>query len=120
MPNLKTRTLPGAPGPRIIVRGRGDDERGARAAGGRAARSSSADAPMEGMEGAEEGGVRVRSSSVPRDRSMTRRDSASIAQTLTLTLTPTLAPTLTPTLTPSLAPTLAPTLTRSSTRRTRC
>ena len=93
MPNLKTRTLPGAPGPRIIVRGRGDDERGARAAGsGRAARSSSADAHMEG---AEEGGVRVRSSSVPRDRSMTRRDSASIALTLTLTLTPTLTPTLT-------------------------
>ena len=112
MPNLKTRTLPGAPGPRIIVRGRGDDERGARAAGsGRAARSSSADAHMEGGEGAEEGGVRVRSSSVPRDRhisppyplylpcispyplylryislqvprdrSMTRRDSASIAR----------------------------------------
>jgi len=79
MPNLKTRTLPGAPGPRMIVRGRGDDERGERAGGGRASRSASADAPMGG-DGSEEGVVRMRSSSVPRDRSMTRRDSASIAR----------------------------------------
>ena len=64
MPNLKTRTLPGAPGPRMIVRGRGDDERGERAAGGRASRSASADAPMGG-DGSEEGVVRMRSSSVP-------------------------------------------------------
>ena len=47
----------------MIVRGRGDDERGERAGGGRASRSASADAPMGG-DGSEEGVVRMRSSSV--------------------------------------------------------
>ena len=76
MPNLKTRTLPGAPGPRMIVRGRGDDERAAARGGGRVSRGVSADASMDD----EAGVVRMRSRSVPRDRSMTRRDSASIAR----------------------------------------
>ena len=86
MLNLKKRTLPGAPGPRTIVLGGGDEERAAARSspGGRAA---STDDLMDesaglGAAGAGVGAVarRVSSSSVPRDRSMTRRDSASIAR----------------------------------------
>jgi hypothetical protein len=62
------------------VVGRGDEERAGLERGGGKARSRSrggaADAPM-GEAGE---GKRVRSNSVPRDRSMTRRDSASIAR----------------------------------------
>ena len=59
--------------------GRGDEERAGLERGGGKARSRSrggaADAPM-GEAGE---GKRVRSNSVPRDRSMTRRDSARVS-----------------------------------------
>ena len=91
--NLKKRTLPGPPGPRTVVLGCGDEERAAArsgSTGGSTARIASTDDPM-GEPGAGEGagegagvgvGVarRVSSNSVPRDRSLTRRDSASIAR----------------------------------------
>jgi nucleolar GTP-binding protein len=84
MLNLKKRTLPGAPGPRTIVLGGGDEERAAaRSPGGSATCIVSTDDPMgEASAGTGAGAAarRVSSNSVPRDRSMTRRDSASIAR----------------------------------------
>ena len=88
MLNLKKRTLPGAPGPRTIVLGGGDEERAAmRSCSPGGGRAASTDDLMDesaglGAAGAGVGAVarRVSSSSVPRDRSMTRRDSASIAR----------------------------------------
>ena len=100
MLNLKKRTLPGAPGPRTIVLGGGDEERAAARSspGGRAASTddlmdesaglgaagagAGAAGAGAGAAGAGAGAVarRVSSNSVPRDRSMTRRDSASIAR----------------------------------------
>ena len=68
MLNLKKRTLPGAPGPRTIVLGGGDEERRA------------ADDPMGEMDAGAGPSPCVSSNSVARDRSMTRRDSASIAR----------------------------------------
>ena len=97
MLNLKKRTLPGAPGPRTIVLGGGDEERAAARSsspGGSARAASTDDAAMCELDaGVGEGACavarrvssnsvarRVSSNSVPRDRSMTRRDSASIAR----------------------------------------
>ena len=89
MLNLKKRTLPGAPGPRTIVLGGGDEERAAARSsspgGGSAARAASTDDPMSELDAGVGVGAcavarRVSSNSVPRDRSMTRRDSSSIAR----------------------------------------
>ena len=88
MLNLKKRTLPGAPGPRTIVLGGGDEERAAARSsspGGSARAASTDDAAMCELDaGVGESACavarRVSSNSVPRDRSMTRRDSASIAR----------------------------------------
>ena len=92
MLNLKKRTLPGAPGPRTIVLGGGDEERAAARSspGGRAASTDDLMDESAGLGAAGAGAGpsagagavarRVSSNSVPRDRSMTRRDSASIAR----------------------------------------
>jgi len=88
--NLKKRTLPGRPGPRTVVLGDGDEERATvrdDSPGGSAAHGDFAtlsDDPMDEADaraGAGAGAaLRVSSNSVPRDRSVTRRDSASIAR----------------------------------------
>ena len=92
MLNLKKRTLPGAPGPRTIVLGGGDEERAAARSspGGRAASTDDLMDESAGLGAAGAGAGpsagagavarRVSSNSVPRDRSMSRRDSASIAR----------------------------------------
>ena len=81
MLNLKKRILPGAPGPRTIVLGGGDEERRAAAHSSSLGGSASTDDPMGEMDAGEGATARrVSSNSVARDRSMTRRDSASIAR----------------------------------------
>ena len=80
MLNLKKRTLPGAPGPRTIVLGEGDEERRAAARSSSLGGSASTDDPMGEMDAGAGPSPCVSSNSVARDRSMTRRDSASIAR----------------------------------------
>ena len=80
MLNLKKRTLPGAPGPRTIVLGGGDEERRAAARSSSLGGSASTDDPMGEVDAGAGPSPCVSSNSVARDRSMTRRDSASIAR----------------------------------------
>jgi len=82
MHNLQKRTLPGPPGPRMLEVGGADMERAAARGGGSAGGSTATDDPLGEMDVAHGSGVarRVSSSSVPRDRSTTRRDSVSIAR----------------------------------------
>ena len=80
MLNLKKRILPGAPGPRTIVLGGGDEERRAVARSSSLGGSASTDDPMGEMDAGAGPSPCVSSNSVARDRSMTRRDSASIAR----------------------------------------